>query len=191
MCKKKAEKLVYLQFLLYFCSRFMESEAEKRSFKAMYRRWIYMAIAILAAALLPVKPVFLFQEDKGIIYVRSFSMDQKEFVVTQTEMKTGIEQITATMSVKGLYYCYKVMLWGTILCLLCFYRRRWRIAICTAVTVVAGIYYALMIYYAIRMADLHYATLYPSWTAILPAIVLQMMLMTRQNVINSVTDDEW
>ena len=158
--------------------------------KAMYRRWIYMAIAIVAAALLPMKPVFLFQEDKGIIYVRSFAMDQKEFVVTQTEMSTGAQQITATMSVKGLYYCYQAMLWGCILCLLCFFRRRWRIAICTVVTVVAGIYYALMIYYAIQMADLQYATLYPSWTAILPAIVLQMMIMTRQNVINSMTDDE-
>ena len=150
-----------------------------------------MAIAIVAAALLSVKPVYMFQEDKGIMYVRSFAMDQKEFVVTQTEIATGIPQITATMSVKGLYYCYKAMLWGTILCLLAFYRRRWRIAICTVVIVVAGIYYALMVYYAIQIADLHYATLYPSWTAVLPAIVLQMMIMTRQNVINSVTDDEF
>lgn len=168
----------------------MESEAEKRSFKAMYRRWIYMVIAILAAALLPVKPVFMFQEDKGIIYVRSFSMDQKEFVVTQTEMKTGIEQITATMSVKGLYYCYQAMLWGCVICFLCFYRRRWRIAICTAVTVVAGIYYALMIYYAIQIADIHYATLYPSWTAILPAIEMQMMVMTRHNIISCMDEED-
>lgn len=167
----------------------MESEAEKRTIKATFRRWIYMVVAIVAAALLPVKPVFSFLEDKGIIYVRSFSMDQREFVVTQTELATGAEQVTSTMSVKGLYYCQRAMLLGTILCFLCFYHYRWRIALCSIVAVICGIYYALMAIYAMRMADMHFTTLYPNWPAILPALVLQMMLMTRRNVLRTETEE--
>ena len=145
-----------------------------------------MAIAIVATLLLQYKPVFSFQEDKGIIYVRSFSMDQKTFEVYQTEMDTGIKSVTATMSVKGLYYCYWAMLIGCIACFLCFFSWRARIHISFFTAVVSGAYYFLMIYYAVKISDLHFATLYPSWPAILPAITCQMMLLVRHNVINDV-----
>ena len=68
----------------------MDQEVEKSRRNAIYRRLLYMVVAILAAALLPLKPAFSFQEDKGIIYIRSFEMDQKTFYVTQTDMETGI-----------------------------------------------------------------------------------------------------
>jgi len=163
----------------------MATELEKTQMKAMYRRWLYMAIAIVAAALLPVKPMFSFEDDKGIKYIRSFSMDQHSIVVTQTELSSGAKQVTATMSVKGLHYCYKIMLWGSILCFLCFFSRKWRIRICEVVVGVSGVYYVLLVYYALRIADTQYATLSPSLAAVLPAIVLSMMLQTRHNVVQS------
>ena len=166
----------------------MENDETKRAWRAMYRRWAYMIIAILAAAALTTRPVFSFHEDKGIRYVRSFSMTQTQFYVTQTELDSHIPEITASMSVKGLYYCNKVMLWGAILCLLCFFSHVWRIRIAILTAVAAGAYYAFMIYYALRMADLHYATLYPNAMALLPAIVCQMMVLTRHNVLRADID---
>ena len=43
----------------------------------MLRRWIYMSIAIIAAALLGTRPVFNFQSDTGMLYTRSFSMEDQ------------------------------------------------------------------------------------------------------------------
>ena len=156
----------------------------------MLRRWIYMSIAIIAAALLGTRPVFNFQSDTGILYTRSFSMeDQKQFVVTQRELSTGAEEVAAIMSVKGLYYCSKAMLWGSILCLLCFFSYRGRMTLIFVTVVAAGLFYILMIVYAIRMTDQHYATLYPNFAAIWPAIVLQAMLLTRSNMIREKIDE--
>ena len=156
----------------------------------MLRRWIYMAIAIIAAALLGTRPVFNFQSDTGMLYTRSFSMeDQKQFVVTQRELSTGAEEVAAILSVKGLYYCSKAMLWGSILCLLCFFSYRGRMTLIFVTVAAAGLFYILMIVYAIRMTDQHYATLYPNFAAIWPAIVLQAMLLTRSNMIREKIDE--
>ena len=156
----------------------------------MLRRWIYMSIAIIAAALLGTRPVFNFQSDTGILYTRSFSMeDQKQFVVTQRELSTGAEEVAAILSVKGLYYCSKAMLWGSMLCLLCFFSYRGRMTLIFVTVAAAGLFYILMIVYAIRMTDQHYATLYPNFAAIWPAIVLQAMLLTRSNMIREKIDE--
>ena len=61
----------------------------------MCRRLAYMALAIIASMVLFTRPVFNFQDDKGIKYIRSFSIEDNCFYVTQTEMETGISQITA------------------------------------------------------------------------------------------------
>ena len=85
------------------------------------------------------------------------------------------------------------MLFGSILSLLCFFNDEWRAWICLLTAIAAGLYYVLMAIYAIRRADNFYATLYPNYMAILPAVVLQMMILTRQSVIHSilsVTDEE-
>ena len=156
----------------------------------MLRRWIYMSIAIIAAALLGTRPVFNFQSDTGMLYTRSFSMeDQKQFVVTQRELSTGAEEVAAIISVKGLYYCSKAMLWGSMLCLLCFFSYRGRMTLIFVTVAAAGLFYILMIVYAIRMTDQHYATLYPNFAAIWPAIVLQAMLLTRSNMIREKIDE--
>lgn len=169
-------------------------EGTSKSLQLMYRRWIYMAIGILASVILLVgKPVFNFQDDKGIIYVRSFSMTQKIFVVTQTELKTGVQHITATMPVKGLYYCNKAMLYGCILCLLCFFSDRGRILIALGTACIAGFYYFLMVHYAMKMSDLHYATLFPNLMSVWPAVVIQMMVLTWRNVLRSgaIVEDDY
>ena len=163
----------------------MAKDSQKYLRMAMYRRWVYMAVAITISALLLNRSVFNFQDDKGIIYVRSFSMNQMEFTVTQTELETGLAHEWTTMSTAGLYYCDKAMLWGSILCLLCFFSDRWRIWIATLTAFIAGAYYIILIYYAMKISDLHYATFYPNFMVFMPAIVCQMMVLTRQNVIRS------
>ena len=157
---------------------------------ALIRRTIYMAVAIIASALLFTRPIFKFQEDKGIIYVRSYVMDEKVFEVRQTEIKTNITKVTATESVKGLYYCNVAMLCCSILCFLCFFSRSWRMRIAVVTAVVAGVYYALMVYYAITLVEEEYATLYPTLMAFLPAIVLQMMIMTRHNILSCMAEED-
>ena len=117
----------------------MSEFADKAKKIAMYRRLAYMAIAIIAAALMAVKPPFSFQSDQGIKYIRSFSMTQKEFVVTQTDLKTGAAQATETMSVKGLYYCYRVMLACSILCLFFIIHTRARVVMCYLTILAIGV----------------------------------------------------
>ena len=152
---------------------------------AFYRRLVYTAIAIIASLLLFEHPIFNFQDDKGIIYVRSFSMDQKTFYVTQTDLKNGVPEITATTSVKWLYYCNKAMLWGSILGLFLFFSLRLRLAVTYITAVVSGFYYILVVYYSIKLSDLHYTTLYPNYMVVLPAITCAMMVLISKNLIQT------
>jgi len=165
--------------------RIMSELIDKVELDAMRRRIVYMIIAVAASWAMFLHPVFNFQEDKGIIYVRSFSMDQKTFYVTQTDLKTGASEITATTSVEWLYYCNKAMLWGSILCLLCVFSDRIRMVIAYITTVISGFYYVLIVYYAMKLADLHYTTLYPNYMIILPAIVCAMLILTSRNIIKT------
>lgn len=176
-----------------FCSTFvpdfvtiMSDFFDQGELSAFYRRLSYMAIAIVASLLLFLHPVFNFQEDKGIIYVRSFSMDQKNFYVTQTDLKTGAAEITNTTSVKWFYYFNQAMLWGSILCFLCFFNNPLRITIAYLTAMLSGSYYILVMYYAMMLSDLHYTTLYPNYMVILPGIVCAMMLLTSKNVIQTI-----
>ena len=165
------------------------NKESKNTLYAMFRRWAYMVVAIVAAGVLPMKPVFNFQEDKGIIYIRSFSMDKEMFYVTQTELSTGASEVVSTKSVAGLYYCARTMYYLCILCLLCFFSNKWRMWICVITAVCAGAYYILMLYYAVTITDNFYTTLYPTYMALLPAVVLQMMILVRQNVL--LAEKQW
>lgn len=170
----------------------MESKEQKKEIipLQMMRRWIYMSVAILAAYFFISRPVFNFQKDTGIIYVRSFEMvEQRSVVVTQTDIKTGASEVTDTMSVIGLHYCSLAMLWGCILCLLCFFSFRGRIFFAAATEIAAGAFYLLMIVYAMRISEDQYATLYPNLFALLPAVVLEAMALTRRNVIKERVDE--
>lgn len=149
---------------------------------AMYRRWAYMAIAILAAALLPLSSPLSFLQDEGIIYIRSFTMNQERFMMLQTELDSGLTEVAATMPVKGLYYCYWVMLFGSIGALLCMMSPVARLWMCDITMVAAGAYYVLLVIYALRIADTYFATMGVAWGTLLPAVVLEMMVLTHGNV---------
>lgn len=169
----------------------MHLKRNKIKLKPIHWRCIYMVIAIVASMMLSIRPAFSFQDDKGIIYVREFSMDMKVFVETRTNMQTGIQHIESTMSVKGIYLCYIVMVLGSILCFFCFFSNYWRVWLCNITAFAAGIYYILIIYYAIQITDIHYTTLYPNITILFPAIVLQTMVLVRKNIIrDSIEQDE-
>ena len=148
----------------------------------MYRRWVYMAVAITATALLTLGPLFSFNEDRGIIYMRSFEMDQHKFIVYQTELENGLVHVNDVISVQGLHWCYIAMLLGSIACFLCFYHTQARIVACFFTIGASAAYYLVGVHYAIEISN-YYATLFPTWIAILPAVVIQMMILTHRNVI--------
>ncbi|MBQ7259513.1 MAG: hypothetical protein IJS57_06155 [Paludibacteraceae bacterium] len=158
--------------------------------RAMYRRWIYMVVAILASVFMLFHPACRFLEDKGIRYIRSFSMTQTEITVTQTDLKTNADTVTATMSVKGLYYCVIAMIVGSSLCFLCFFDDKWRIILAIITACIAGLYYVLFVYYIFQIADKQFATVYPNFVVILPAIICQMMLLTRRSIFQEIADTE-
>ena len=157
-------------------------ETEKRNIPDWLKRLLFYVIAIFASVMLLYHPVFSFQEDKGIIYVRSFTMDMNNFCVIQTNISTGVSDIIDVMSVGGLYICAWVMLVLSALALLCFWDDVWRMRLCVAAAFFAGAYYLLMIYYAIEITDEYYTTLYPNLYSLLPALVLQSMLVIRKNI---------
>ena len=201
MCKIFQRKIQEQTFLFayikkkqYFCRRFMD-ESSNYKLRAMYRRWLYMILAIVVSALMFKGPVFSFQQDKGILYIRSFAMDQQTFYVIQTDLKTNVEEVVETMSVKGLYYCNWALLTSCIACFLCFFSSRWRMSLCVLAVIFAGAYYIIMIYYAMQITENYFATLTPNLWAVLPAIVLQLMLIVRRNVLRKKLDEneneEW
>ena len=173
----------------FFCSTFaleyMSIEKKNKTFYVMYRHWIYMVVAVVAVLLIRIAPVFSFQEEKGIVHVRSFTMDIQKFVEWRTDLQTGAKHVENTLSVWGLYCCYLVMLCGSIACLLCFFDNYLRFLLCTLVILAAGVYYVLIMYYAIRISDEFFATFYPSFTIICPAVVLLAMAWVRKDIIRN------
>ena len=109
----------------------------------------------------------------------------KEFVEWRTDLQTGAKHVENTLSVWGLYSCYLVMLCGSIACLLCFFDNYLRFLFCTLVILAAGVYYVLIMYYAIRISDEFYATFYPTLTIICPAVVLLAMAWVRKDIIRN------
>ncbi|MBR6118433.1 MAG: hypothetical protein IKQ11_06230 [Paludibacteraceae bacterium] len=156
------------------------SEDKIRSI-AMYRRWAYMAVAIVAAILLRVAPVFSFQPDKGIQYTRSFRMDLHEVQVIQTALDTNVAQVWDTIPVNGLYVMQRILFWSCILCLLLFYPTRVRWYMTFVIMAEGAVFYGLLIYYALKISG-EYATLAPTWVAFMPALIIAMMIALNRNV---------
>ena len=149
----------------------------------IYKRWLFMLVAISAAMALRYVPVFDFQSDKGVISNRTYEMDQKNFYAWQTNFDTNERVIVGVVSVKGLYYCNLAMIGTSLLCLLCFFSDQWRIWLSLITVILCGAYYALMAYYAMRISNEWFPTLYPNLAAILPAVVLEAMVLTRKSLL--------
>ena len=159
------------------------------------KRILFMLIAIGASYLLIDIPTLSFQSDTGIIYVRDYSMTTELFSVTQTDMETGAREVVESMSVRGFKFSAYAMLIFSGLAFLCFFNTMWRSVLCVLAASSAGVYYLLMVYYAIQIAENHMATIYPNWGAILPFLVILMMEMVRKDTIHSLmsrvaSDDE-
>ena len=106
-------------------------------------------------------------------------MDMKTFSVTQTVLddldeetkaKTYESKVVGQLSVKGLYVFQKLIFWSCILCLLLFYPTNLRLYISAGIIVLGGIFYGLLIHYAMRISDEFFATLTPTWTAFMPCV---------------------
>ena len=145
-----------------------------------------MFVAITAAMVLRYVPVFEFQGDKGVISNRTYEMDQKNFYAWQTNFDTNERVIVGVVSVKGLYYCDLAMIGTSILCLLCFFSDKWRIWLSLITVLLCGAYYALMAYYAMHISDEWFPTIYPTLAAILPAVVLEAMVLTRKSLLHEI-----
>ena len=143
---------------------------------------LFIIISIIASVTLLNHPVFSFKEDKGILYVRSFSMDSSNFYVIQTNISNGVADIIDIMPVSGLHICAWAMVLTCVAALLCFWDELWRMRICIAAIVFAGAYYILMIYYAVEITDEYYSTLYPNLFALLPAVVMHLLLIVRKDI---------
>ena len=115
-------------------------------------------------------------------------MDMQRVVVAQTELATGAKQVVAEMSVKGLWYCYRAMLILAIISLFFFFSRKGLI-VCDLVSILAGAYYVLLIYYAMQISDLQFATLTPTLTVVLPALTIQAMILARQCIVRSLQEE--
>ena len=145
-----------------------------------------MLVAIAAAMVLRYVPVFDFQGDKGVKSNRTYEMDQKNFYAYQTDFDTNERVIVGVVSVKGLYYCNLAMIGTSLLCLLCFFSDQWRIWLSLITVILCGAYYALMAYYAMRISNEWFPTLYPNLAAILPAVVLEAMVLTRKSLLQDI-----
>ena len=150
-------------------------------------RWIYMLLAFAAAYTMNYFTVLEFQPDKGIIYMRNYEMTQSRFIVTQTELEGEHKtEVVAVVSLKWLNRAKWAIIAMTILCTLCFFSNKLQITVSLLTLVVCVLYYVILIYYAIRISDEQFPTMYPTLAAVLPAIVMQMMILLRKNILQDV-----
>ena len=145
----------------------------------MKKRLVYMLVALVAAVLLNYLPSVSFLSDKGILYNRSYTIDQHLFQVLQTNLQNGLTEVSSVQSVEGLWYCYTALWVSCLLVLLCFFS-----------IVLAGGYYALFLYYIVGIVGEYFPTPYPHIGIILPAIIIQMMILVRRTILSDLAEQD-
>ena len=151
-------------------------------------KWGRLVLAIVSSIILLNKPVFNFIDEKGLENTRTYIMTTRTFEVHHIEMATGIDKLMGTMSVKGFFYGALAMLIGSVVCTIFYSLHRFRILISTITAFLAGTYYLLMMYYAIRLSQEFFLILYPNWIALLPVVVLVTMLWIRKDTLRRLID---
>ena len=151
-------------------------------------KWGRLVLAIVSSIILLNKPVFNFIEEKGIISVRTFKITTRTFEMHYVDMKTGLDELVGAMSISGLFYGALAIMVGCFLCALLYESHRIRILISSITAFMAGTYYLIMMYYAIRLSQEFCLILYPNWVALLPAIVLVTMLWIRKDTLRRLID---
>ena len=151
-------------------------------------KWGRLVLAIVSSIILLNKPVFNFIEEKGIVSVRTFKITTRTFEMHYVDMKTGLDELVGAMSISGLFYGALAIMVGCFLCALLYESHRIRILISSITAFMAGAYYLLIGYYAIRLSQEFCLILYPNWVALLPAIVLVTMLWIRNSTVRKLME---
>jgi len=162
-------------------------EKRKKTYRFL-RKWGRLVLAIVASVLLLNKPVLSFLDEPGLENVRTYRMTPSRFEVHHIEMATGLDKLMGAMSVKGLYYGAWAILLGCIACALLYESHRTRIIVCSITAFLAGAYYMIMIYYAIRLSQKFFLIIYPNWITLLPLVVLITMLFIRNETVRKLID---
>ena len=151
-------------------------------------KWGRLVLAIVSSIILLNKPVFNFIEEKGIVSVRTFKITTRTFEMHYVDMKTGLDELVGAMSISGLFYGALAIMVGCFLCALLYESHRLRILSASITAFMAGAYYLLIGYYAIRLSQEFCLILYPNWVALLPAIVLVTMLSIRNSTVRKLME---
>ncbi len=151
-------------------------------------KWGRLVLAIVSSIILLNKPVFNFIEEKGIVSVRTFKITKRTFEMHYVDMKTGLDELVGAMSISGLFYGALAIMVGCFLCALLYESHRLRILSASITAFMAGAYYLLIGYYAIRLSQEFCLILYPNWVALLPAIVLLTMLSIRNSTVRKLME---
>ena len=151
-------------------------------------KWGRLVLAIVSSIILLNKPVFNFIEEKGIVSVRTYKITTRSFEMHYVDMKTGLDELVGAMSISGLFYGALAIMVGCFLCALLYESHRIRILISSITAFMAGAYYLLIGYYALRLSQEFCLILYPNWIALLPIVVLVTMLWIRKDTLRRLID---
>ena len=165
----------------------MEDRKRKRR-NRMIRKWGRLVLAIVSSILLLSKPVFNFVDEKGLVSVKTYKITPRTFEMHYVNMTTGLDELVGAMSISGLFYGALAIMVGCFLCALLYESHRIRILISSITAFMAGAYYLLIGYYAIRLSQEFCLILYPNWVALLPAIVLVTMLWIRSSTVRKLME---
>lgn len=167
----------------------MENKRKKKR-KKLIRKWVRLLLAIASSVLLLTQPVFNFPDEKGIENTRTYVMTTHRFEVHHIEYATGIDKLAGSMSVQGFFYGALAILLGCVICTISYSYHMVRILTCSITAFLAGAYYLIMVYYAIRLSDEFYMILYPNLFALLPVVILIIMLSIRKETVNKLVSAE-
>ena len=160
----------------------MEDRKRKRR-NRMIRKWGRLVLAIVSSILLLSKPVFNFVDEKGLVSVKTYKITPRTFEMHYVNMTTGLDELIGAMSISGLFYGALAILIGCVACALLYESHRLRILSASITAFLAGAYYLLIGYYAIRLSQEFFLILYPNWVALLPLVVLVTMLLIRNDTV--------
>ena len=151
-------------------------------------KWGRLVLAIVSSIILLNKPVFNFIDEKGLVSVKTYKITTRTFEMHYVNMTTGLDELVGAMSISGLFYGALAILIGCVACALLYESHRLRILSASITAFMAGAYYLLIGYYAIRLSQKFFLILYPNWVALLPAIVLVTMLWIRNSTVRKLME---
>ena len=154
----------------------------------MIRKWGRLVLAIVSSIILLNKPVFNFVDEKGIVSIKTYKITTRTFEMHYVNMTTGLDELVGAMSISGLFYGALAILIGCVACALLYESHRLRILSASITAFMAGAYYLLIGYYAIRLSQKFFLILYPNWVALLPAVVLITMLSIRNSTVRKLME---